>query len=78
MDINKEFLTTSEAADLVRRSPETLKRWRRLRKGPPFARVLGRTLYRRDELIAWASSTRDEWVAAPPARRTSTTLSAVA
>lgn len=53
---NTERLTEREAADEVRRTPETLKRWRRLRKGPPFIRLQGRVLYDRAKLNAWLAS----------------------
>ena len=46
-------LTTSEAADLLRRRPPTLERWRRQRIGPPFYRINGRVAYDRDDIEAW-------------------------
>lgn len=56
MDKQPEKLTEREAAAELRRTPETLKRWRRLRKGPPFLRVQGRVLYDRSTLEAWLKS----------------------
>jgi hypothetical protein len=46
-------LTTRELALELKRSPETLERWRRLRIGPPFLRVQGRVLYDRNQVEAW-------------------------
>jgi hypothetical protein len=46
-------LTTRELAAELKRSPETLERWRRLRIGPPFLRVQGRVLYDRHQVEAW-------------------------
>lgn len=46
-------LTTTELAAELKRSPETIMRWRRLRVGPPFLRVQGRVLYDRAQVEAW-------------------------
>jgi hypothetical protein len=46
-------LTTRELASELKRSPETLERWRRLRIGPPFLRLQGRVLYDRRHVEAW-------------------------
>lgn len=49
-------LTTSELANELKRSPETLIRWRRQRIGPPYLRVQGRVLYDRAKVEAWLNS----------------------
>ena len=49
-------ITTRELADELRRSPETLIRWRRQRIGPPYLRVQGRVLYDRAKVEAWINS----------------------
>ncbi len=49
-------LTTSELATELKRSPETIIRWRRTRQGPPFLRVQGRVLYDRAKVGAWLAS----------------------
>lgn len=51
------LLTTRELADKLKRAPETLVRWRRLRMGPPFHFVHGRVLYRPEEVATWLNST---------------------
>lgn len=51
----KELLTTAQVAEKLRRSPETLIRWRRLRlNGPPYVRLQGgRVLYDPGALDRW-------------------------
>ncbi|KAF1691849.1 helix-turn-helix domain-containing protein [Pseudoxanthomonas koreensis] len=51
--------TPVEAARWIRRSPETLKRWRRMRVGPPFFTVQGRVFYSKRQLQAWIEQQRD-------------------
>jgi hypothetical protein len=48
-----DLITTRELAALLKRAPETLIRWRRLRIGPPFKTVHGRILYGRREVEGW-------------------------
>ena len=51
-----EYLTSREAADLVRVSCKTLENWRGLRVGPPFVRAGSRrVLYRRSDIERWLS-----------------------
>lgn len=51
-----EYLTTSEAAELLRTPVATLYQWRHKRVGPPARRVGRKLLYRRDELVAWVEA----------------------
>ena len=60
MNTTQENLTPREAAAVLKRSPVTLERWRRLRCGPPFLRVCGRVLYRADDIAGWLDSQRQE------------------
>lgn len=57
-------LTTSELATELKRSPETIIRWRRQRIGPPFLRVQGRVLYERNKVEAWLQSKQVEQASA--------------
>ncbi|MDK2973344.1 MAG: Helix-turn-helix domain [Candidatus Sumerlaeota bacterium] len=52
------YLSTSEAAEVIRHSPATLTTWRcRRSDGPPFLKIGPRkVLYPRAELIAWAAA----------------------
>lgn len=52
-DLLNDKLTTSELASELKRSPETVIRWRRLRIGPPFMRIQGRVLYDRNSVEKW-------------------------
>jgi hypothetical protein len=46
-------LSSAELAAKLGRSVVTLERWRRLRKGPPFYRVMGRVVYDPTDVDAW-------------------------
>lgn len=50
-----QMLTTRELATELKRAPETLVRWRRLRCGPPFRKVQGQVLYDLTEIREWLS-----------------------
>lgn len=60
MSLRNERLTTSELALELKRAPETLVRWRRLRVGPPFLRIQGRVLYDRRQVEAWLAAQSSE------------------
>jgi predicted DNA-binding transcriptional regulator AlpA len=49
------YLTTAEAASLVRKSPKTLETLRVRGGGPPFRKLGGSVRYIESELIAWAN-----------------------
>lgn len=53
------LLTIDEAAEILRRPPATLRYWRATHTGPPSARVMGRVMYREDELRAWIEAQFD-------------------
>lgn len=54
-------VTPNELAALLNRSPVTLERWRRLRRGPPhFYAVGNRPLYLLADVEAWLSSQREK------------------
>lgn len=50
---NDEYMTSREAAALLRVAPQTLALWRCRRKGPPWVKPGGRVLYRREAVLAW-------------------------
>ena len=58
----QSYLTTDEAARVLRLSPKTLERFRLEGQGPPFFKLgpgkRARVLYKRDELHAWVESRR--------------------
>ena len=69
----EEVMTTLQAARLLKRRPETLRRWRTTGGGPPWVRVgstpRARCLYLRRHINAWLeahtfTSTADETVRA--------------
>lgn len=63
-DLLSNKLTTSELATELKRSPETLIRWRRLRIGPPFLRLQGRVLYDRKAVEEWLAKHSSQEAAA--------------
>lgn len=64
MQLDQQFLTTSEAAEFLRLSRKTLESWRWQGRGPKFRRFGRRKLYSLADLRHWAdlqavSSTAD-------------------
>lgn len=60
--MNEQDYMTPE--DLVKKfknafTLRTLKKWRKLRKGPAFVRICGRIRYRVDDVRAWEDSLRN-------------------
>ncbi len=51
-----EYMTTQEVAELCRTSPETVRWWRHVGKGPQSFRVGRRVLYPRGEVSRWLQS----------------------
>ncbi len=55
-----ELLKSQEAADYLGVSASCLAQWRMLRRGPPVARISGRTIrYRKHDLEKWIESRVD-------------------
>ncbi|MBU5946749.1 helix-turn-helix transcriptional regulator [Streptomyces albogriseolus] len=50
---NSRYMTTKELADLVRKSPVTVRAWRHRGIGPRGTKVGRSVLYRRDAVEAW-------------------------
>jgi len=53
-----EFLTTDEVAELLRTSPETVRYWRHVGKGPKTFKVGRKALYVREEVTEWIADAR--------------------
>lgn len=50
------YISTGEAATLLKVSPRTLEGWRRFRSGPPY-HLFGRAVrYDKDAVLRWASA----------------------
>lgn len=54
------LLTTAELAAHLKRAPETLVRWRRLRQGPPFRLINGRVLYEMADVVSWLNAATND------------------
>ncbi|MBT4092638.1 MAG: helix-turn-helix domain-containing protein [Nitrospinaceae bacterium] len=46
-------MTPAEAAEFLRLSPDTLRQWRHLRKGPKYLKLGSKVMYRKCEIILW-------------------------
>lgn len=51
-----EFLTTAEVAELCRTSPDTVRYWRHVRKGPTSFKLGRRVLYPAAGVQAWLAA----------------------
>lgn len=49
-------LNTSEVASRLRVHQRTVERWRRMKVGPPFLKVMGRILYRLSDVEAYEAA----------------------
>jgi len=58
VDEHPEYLTTAEYAALRRVKPQSIRKERKKRRGPPFFRIGQRCLYRRAEVDAWIATHR--------------------
>jgi predicted DNA-binding transcriptional regulator AlpA len=52
----REFLTTEEVADWLRRPVPTLKSWRCRGEGPPWLKLAGNVVYSTAEVRTWIES----------------------
>ena len=48
-----DLLTSAEAADYLRVSHATLRRWRLEGRSPPYSKIGARPMYQRAKLDAW-------------------------
>jgi len=53
------LLTVSEAAALLRTTPQAVYQWRRRRQGPPGAVIGSRLLFRRGDVERWVTERLD-------------------
>lgn len=53
------FMTTTEVAETCRTSPETVRYWRHVGKGPKSFKVGRRVLYATDDVVAWLAEARE-------------------
>lgn len=54
------YMTTAEVAELVRTSPETVRYWRHIGKGPKSFKVGRRVLYAATDVQAWLEQAEKE------------------
>jgi len=54
------YLTTEEVADLLRTSPESVRYWRHVGKGPRSFKVAKRVLYAVEDVDAFIAEARQE------------------
>lgn len=52
------YLITNEVADLARTSPETVRYWRHVGKGPKSFKLGRRVLYDEADVLAWIEAQR--------------------
>lgn len=54
-----EYKTTDEVAELCRTSPETVRWWRHVGKGPASFKLGRRVLYATEDVEAWIRAARE-------------------
>jgi DNA-binding transcriptional MerR regulator len=59
MTQTRRYLTTVEVADLARTSPETVRFWRHVGKGPESFKVGRKVLYAVEDVERWLADARD-------------------
>ena len=57
--MSNEYLTTQEVAEVYRTSPETVRYWRHVGKGPKSFKVGRRVLYAREDVEADIRAARE-------------------
>jgi excisionase family DNA binding protein len=53
-----DYMTTAEIAELLRTSPETVRFWRHVGKGPRSFKLGRRVLYDRTDVERWIADAR--------------------
>ena len=54
------LLSTKEVAKMLRMKADTVAKWRKQDKGPPYYDIEGKILYDADELMKWLKERREE------------------
>lgn len=62
-----EYLTTQEVADLCRTSPETVRYWRHIQRGPRSFKLGRRVLYSASDVQSFIDDARERQNATPSA-----------
>lgn len=62
--MSTRYLTTAEVAEMLRTSPETVRYWRHISKGPQSFKVGRKVLYAVEDVEAWIAQAREAGVAA--------------
>ncbi len=63
----EDYLTTDELATWLRTSPETVRYWRHIGKGPASFKIGRRVLYARAEVLAFIAEQQSSRSPAPAA-----------
>lgn len=62
---NSTYMTTAEVAALMRTSPETVRYWRHVGKGPGSFKAGRKVLYERADVETWVRSLRTAEIQTP-------------
>lgn len=54
-----DLITTAEFAEMARTSPETVRYWRHIKRGPAGFKVGRRVVYERCDVVQWLRDLRD-------------------
>jgi DNA-binding transcriptional MerR regulator len=54
-----DLITTAEFAEIARTSPETVRYWRHIGRGPAGFKVGRRVVYERSSVVQWLRDLRD-------------------
>ena len=53
-----QYMTTEEVAELCRTTPESVRYWHHIGKGPRSFKVARRRLYAREDVVTWLEGAR--------------------
>jgi predicted DNA-binding transcriptional regulator AlpA len=72
--VSEQFLNQKQLARRWGLSPRTIERWRRQRRGPSYLKLVGRVVYRHEDIVAFEAAQFHAGGAAPSLTRTMKTL----